>query len=189
MAATLLGVLIIPANGVQGPVERIRILYEKAREMEKGESGTHSVTLNTVLPAIGLQTTTVRFVYESRQVDPRRDPYLLERRLVKTVVRYNIAASVEYTIEYLYDEKERLVFHFRQERSRTPEPDEKRFYFREGKLLRVDVRHNDGRSREVKGAGKSALSRRDREEGNEVYSKGAAYLRHFRTLVELEKMK
>ena len=83
----------ISEAGPDSAILHIRDLYNKAAEMEKNPEQSHEVIFNTVLPAIGLQTSRVRFIYASRQPNPKRDPYLLEYRLLKVTVKYNIAAS------------------------------------------------------------------------------------------------
>ncbi len=173
-------------------LDRIRALYEKAVGMERdpmGSERSHTATMNTILPAIGLQTTTIRFLYESRQINARTDPYLLERRLIKTTVRYNIAASVHYTIEYLYDDQEQPVFFFWQEKSMQPESDEKRIYFHNGKIFMTNMRYHDSGGAFVRYIRTGGFSRNEKKQGNSAFMKAKQYLRHFRFLVELEHIK
>jgi hypothetical protein len=88
-----------------GHIERICALYLEAQRLEcSGDAFfRHDITLNTNYPAIGLQTTAIRFIYFPRQVNPERNPCLPARTLKNAVVIYNIATSARYTMEYLYD--------------------------------------------------------------------------------------
>ena len=173
-------------------IPHIRELYKRALEMEQApevSDHSHEVTFNTVLPAVGLQTTRIRFLYTARQVDPRRDPYLLDFRLLKVTVTYNIAASINTTLEYLYDEKERPVFFSRQVKSAMPEADEMRLYFHDGTLFMAKIRKPGDDGRIISYSRSMRFSDLDKKAGVAALKKARGYHHHFKLLVELEKLK
>ncbi|MEM6733674.1 MAG: hypothetical protein AAF658_19090 [Myxococcota bacterium] len=96
------------------PTQAIQKRFAQAGDLE--EAGNfHDVQLNSVLPAVGAQTRSVRFIHRSEQEDPERNPYAMKHELVKVVVSYFVAASAEIRTEYLFDARGELVFHFARE--------------------------------------------------------------------------
>ncbi|MBN1533982.1 MAG: hypothetical protein JXA20_15030 [Spirochaetes bacterium] len=172
-----------------GRIGRIRALYQEAQSLENfGDAFfRHEITLNTNYPGIGLQTTAIRFIYFPRQVDPENNPYLLTRTLKKAVVTYNIAASVHYTIEYLYDSSEQPVFYYWSEELSSA-TNQKRYYFHGGRLIQIIADYSkDGTP--VKYTRRKGFTREERESAAEVMKKAASYRSLFRQLVAIERLK
>lgn len=139
-------VLVIVTIGVPAAedarITAIRSLYQKAKALDCGDGCghyVHELRMNTMMPAIGLQTTVIRFIYTSEQENPGRDPYLLRHRLHLVTVSYTIAASAHYRIEYLFDERGALVFHLWSEKGAAPKPREKRLYYHNRQLIQALV--------------------------------------------------
>lgn len=170
-------------------IDKIKDLYDQAKQLEMdGEKQFyHEVTINTMQAAIGLQTTKIRFIYKSWQADPKKDPYLLNHQLLKVIVRYNISASVDYLIEYLYDKKGNLVFYFWQEK--TSEIQEKRYYFENQKLIQVimDSKRNQGNP--LKYTSKKSFKKEDLQNAKLVSKKAKEYMKLFRNLLQIEQIR
>lgn len=172
-----------------GPIDHIKNLYQKAVELESDtgcDHCVHQVTLKTMLAAVGLRTTVIRLVNSADQVDPQKDPYWLKHSLHKVTVSYNIAASVDYTIEYLYDEKEEPVFHYWREKNAV-RVEEKRFYFHQGKLIKVIMDYHTDAGEPVSYTMIKGFSGKDLAEGKSILSKAASYRKLFRSLVAAEE--
>lgn len=95
---------------------------------------TNTVVCNTVVPVIGLQTTTVSFLHQTEQADPEKDPYELRYRLWKVTVRYNIAANLFFSLAYYFDAGGRLRCHTRQVTEMDGRKRLEQFIYRQGKL-------------------------------------------------------
>ncbi len=164
----------------------IKQRYRQAAELEKAGDSHHQVTFSTVLPAVGLQRTTVRFVYQSEQADPERDPYLLKHDLVKVSVDYNVAASAQIRSEYLYDARGGLIFYFhREESSDGLQAD--RFYFRSGKPFKLlqDAGSVDG---EPARKTITELSPAHKRQAEAAAAKAKKLRHHFAELLKLEQL-
>lgn len=160
-------------------IEAIRSRYNQALEIEQGGLNYHhDIVLNTMLPAVGLQTTKIRFIYTSEQASPEKDPYLLTRKLHLVRVTYNVAASAQFHMEYLFDDRERPIFYFEQEK-REDSIKEKRLYFGKGVLIRII---DSGRS-----PGAALISTEDHREARSIVRRAEEYLRFFRNLVRIEE--
>ncbi len=128
--------------GARNPIEEIQSLYRKARSLDCGpgcEQFAHEVRMNTMRAAIGLQTTTVRYIYSSEQANPERDPYELRYRLHLVTMVYNIAGRMNFRTEYLFDSAENLVFHYSVEPAFDGPAFERRLYFQNGRLIQAVV--------------------------------------------------
>ena len=177
-------------------IERIRRLYQEARKLESAEAPTpsHEVKFESILPAIGNQTTRITFIYTSWQANPEKDPYLLGHRLYKVNVKYNIAAMTGFIVEYLYDEKERPVFYYsRNERvsyqgKQASVVDERRYYFDGGKLIAAAVSVNDDDGKAVKYSSAGPFKDADMSLGRTAVSNAERYLKFFRHMVEVERL-
>jgi len=167
-------------------ITRIRALYAEAQKKECGSGCEHhnyNITLNTMMPATGMQTKKIRFTLSAEQANPREDPYLFLRRLHKVTVSWNISASAQYTVEYLYDEKERPVFFFHREAA-VGGNSEKRFYFTGNRLIRVDAIPGpapESRARYIRERG---FSDNEVREARAILHRAVRYRKLFRTLGE-----
>jgi hypothetical protein len=180
-----------PAESQQDQlIDSIRALYHEALKLENSgdNSFRHEITLNTNYPAIGLQTTVIRFVYLCGQVNPEKDPYLLSRTLKKTVVKYNIAASVNYTIEYLFDESERPVFYYWREEAQD-RVSEKRYYLHGGSLIRVIAEYHDTKGNPVNYAKGGGFSVEEKTSAEAAVKRALSYRALFRQIITAETLK
>ncbi len=179
-------------------IERIRRLYQEARQLEASDAPmpAHEVKFESILAAIGNQKTRVTFVYTSWQADPEKDPYLLGHRLHKVNVSYNIAAMDGQSVEYLFDEKERPVFYYsREERDsylggkHLKMVNERRYYFSGGTLIMamVNVTDDDGRTEKYTGTG--PFKQNDASLGRTACYNAERYLKFFKQMVEIERLK
>jgi len=178
-------------------IERIRRLYQEALKLEAADAPmpVHEVKFESIMPAIGNQTTRVTFIYNSWQADPGRDPYLMGYRLLKVNVRYNVAAMSGFLVEYLYDEKERPVFYYSREERETYQGkdsrivNERQYYFDGGSLIMAmaNVADDDGKKEKYSTAG--PFDRNDVTRGRAACSNAERYLKFFRHMVEIERLK
>jgi hypothetical protein len=137
----------------------------------------------------GEQTTNLKFYYEQglEEGGMSREPVL-----EKVLVEYGTASGVFYYIEYFYGENGDLVFHYLH--STGYECGEKRFYFNEGRLLKLKVNPID----DVHSV-KSALTKkyevyeaagnfrdRDRTEADHVLKKADEYKKIFASVIAAE---
>lgn len=185
-----------PARG-DGRIEKIRTLYKAAQELaceddEECGGTVHRLRMATTLAAIGLQVTDVRFYHTSWQAAPERDPYLMDHSLKLVAVNYNIAGSVTCRIEYLYDEKGEPVFYYWQEKSgygEKPVVSEKRYYFQNGKLIRVvmDVKGDGGAPRVCTLS--SNFKANDVADAKVMHAKALKYRGLFKTILQAEQWK
>jgi hypothetical protein len=172
-------------------IDKIRELYQRIQELDCGDVCAHfkhEIVYNTMLPAIGLQTTAVQFFYFSGQLDPETDPYLLTHELKKVKVTYNIAASAYYTIEYLYDENGDLVFYYWREETAF-EQNEKRFYFYNKKLLKVAMDYTPWEGDRVKYEDVKNFKKEDVQEATWLMQRALDYKTLFETLIAAEQWK
>jgi hypothetical protein len=167
-------------------IARIRKLYEDARKKECGAGCEHynyTVTLNSILPATGPQTKKIQFTLTAEQASPREDPYLFRRNLHKVTVSWNISASAQYTVEYLYDEKERPVFFFHREAA-TGGSSEKRFYFTGNRLIRVDMTTGPDAGSNGRYVRERGFKENEIREARTIIHRAVRYRKLFRTLAE-----
>ncbi len=196
LAITFSVIAAVPARG-DGRIENIRALYKTARELacenEDACGGTvHRLRMATTLPAIGLQVTDVRFYHASWQAAPERDPYLMDHALKMVAVTYNVAGSVSCRIEYLYDEKGEPVFYYWQEKSgygEKPVVSEKRYYFHNGKLIRVVMDVKGDGSAPPAYAHSSNFQAKDVADAKLAHGKALRYRGLFRTILQAEQWK
>ncbi len=182
--------LLLVAGGLSAgdSISYIKKLYRQAADLEKEEHCRHEIHFNSMLPAVGLQKTRVRFVFESGQKDPEKDPYSLEYDLQKVVVTWNIAASVQYKKEYLYGSRGSLVF-FYAKRDNNRGIEEKRYYFKNRKLIRLMISNKlEGKSSHDVKKGVAA-QRAGRREASGIFKKASSYQKAFRSLLKVEALK
>lgn len=191
LVACVAGVGLVHA-GVQGDVARIRKRYQQVR-VDKGNYHSHSVRLNVVYAAIGLQTTKIEFIHRSWQANPERDPYLMRFCLGKVRVQYNIAASRQYRQEYLFDRRGRLIFYFRRVAAQSVGGPlfEERYYLRGNRLLKAIVKGPDpgGSGKNFSYTLTAKFRTRDRKRLQSILMQAARYKALFKKLVVVEKLK
>ncbi len=171
-------------------IKKIRSIYNEVKQFEEGignEHFHHDIILNTMHSVIGLQTTKIRFIYDSMQVDPEEDPYHLSHQLRKVIVRYNISASANYLIEYLFDEKQNLIFYFWQEK--TMETNETRCYFYKKRLIRVIKDYKNDQGKSVKSTAKKNFKKNDLQDARSILKKANKYKKMFRQILSIEQLR
>lgn len=127
-------VVMSTLGGSPAKIKEIRERYNAVSELiEHEELLCHEIVFKTLVPGIGYQFTNTRFYYEFLQNGETGE--ILESPLIKITMDYSIAASVHFYIEYLFDESENVVFYFLK--AQGAECGEQRFYFDEGKLIKV----------------------------------------------------
>jgi hypothetical protein len=97
-------------------------------------------------PAIGEQITYVNFYwnnmtseeYSDGGLDSPTPDYTINREVYMVTTLYNVAASVNTSVEYLYDDQGKMIFAFYRESAQ--QVTEKRFYYVEGKLYKYIYR-------------------------------------------------
>jgi hypothetical protein len=170
-------------------IDKIHELYQRVQELDCGDVCAHykhEIVYNTMLPAIGLQTTVVQFFYFSGQLDPEIDPYLLTHDLKKVKVTYNIAASAYYTIEYLYDENGDPVFYYWREETAF-EQSEKKFYFENRQLIKVVMDYLPLKGDRVKYEDVKDFNPIDKKTAEYLLQKALNYRTLFETLIAAEQ--
>lgn len=150
--------------------------------------GRHKLQLQTIVPAIGIQNTTVAFYYYS--VDTCEGEYL--DFLAKVVVTFSIAASSEFYIEYVYNKKEALIFSFLKANGMTC--GEQRFYLSDNKLIKI--KSNAGKNcledeftevfKDYERNNNFTLE--DQKKFNEVLRKGNEYATIFHALIKCDNL-
>ncbi len=196
-----LGALVLVLSGIQlqadephieTQLQSIRSLYREATEAGRFDDLRYSLSLNTMYPATGLQTTEITFWYINRQDDGANDPYAIEASVQLVVVEYNISVHVEYHIEYLFDESGHLRFCFRQEQLTQDGalPSERRYYFsEEGSLIRAagDFSAMDGNPMESRQG--SSISPEVHEDADSIRRTARVYREMFDRLAVLAETK
>jgi len=120
-------------------IKKIKELYYQVNE---DNYQSHTVKLNTMRAAIGLQTTKIVFYYYSWQSNPEESPFELDYGLMKIETSYNIAVSMEYSNEYLFDKNGNLVFYLRKAEGEW-ENSSIRYYLDKNKLIKVISKGTD----------------------------------------------
>jgi hypothetical protein len=150
---------------------------------------THTMEFNSLLAGIGDQKTTLKFYYISWQSHAEKDPHAMDTRLVKVELRYNIASSVDYTQEYIFNREEKLMYYMYKEEDNY-EPDNSQilyYYYDNGGLVlleRVIVENSKGKKTEK-------LDFDDEEAGrvDMINFKAIAYLEAFKDMLDVEQLK
>jgi len=145
----------------------------------------HKVEFNSMLAAIGLQTTSLTFYYEAWQVNPEKDPYEMDANLIKLLLTYNIAASVYYTQEYIFNSDETLMYYmYKEENDYDPNKSQTlHYYFDKEKLVQLEKQETDKEIQildfDIEEQGKSTA----------IIQKAKSYLLVFKSLLDVEQLK
>ena len=163
----------------QAALHSIRKLYKKAIAED---SHKNKIVCNTTLAAVGLQTTTITFYHLPGQASPERDPYRMRYTLLKAVVEYNIAASVRYRTEYLYNRAGICVFFYRKIKTMNEKTKQIRYYFFRNRLFRIQ--RNNGKKTTLR---TRRFSRKEMKKASRVLREAAVYRKAFLTTLKLEQ--
>ncbi|MCP3924364.1 MAG: hypothetical protein GY714_17450 [Desulfobacterales bacterium] len=173
-------------------INKIRKLYNQAEELNKLTYSHHEVTLNTMLPAVGHIKIKVRFIFSSSQNDPEKDPYLLSYSLKKVVVEYNVAAREKHHFEYLYNEKNALVFAYHNIDG-SDGKFEYRYYYDKNHLIKVIALENPFKNNPeeklIKRQALNNFNRKDKTDADVIKKKAQNYLAFFQNLKNLGEIK
>ena len=145
----------------------------------------HTVELKSMLAAIGLQTTQLTFHYIASQANPEYDPYEMDANLIKLEVKYNIAASIDYTQEYIFDEDDKLMYYMYKEEDYY-EPDSSQtlyYYFDNGGLILLE---KQGIEEEIQILD---VDIEEQEKATAIIRKAKSYLLVFKSLLDVEQLK
>ena len=123
----------------------------------------------------------------SEQVDPEEDPYLLQHEIVKIKVTYNIAAGMNYTIEYLYDKKQDLIFYFQEENGHSSY-NKNRLYFKSKKLIKTISATKSDENEEEKKTYTKNFKKSDIDAARIAISNSLKYKALFSNLLEIEQL-
>ncbi len=173
---------LVNITAQESALKKIKDLYYKANA---DNYQSHMVSLNTMRAAIGLQTTKINFYYESEQANPDESSYKLDYHLVKIVVSYNVAASMDYRIEYLFDENENLVFYFRKAEGMW-ENSTLRYYLDKNELIKVDSKSINELGESVGYTSLKNFKQADINIIKQYIEKSKKYLAFFNQMIEIE---
>ncbi len=146
---------------------------------------TRTVSMNTMHAAIGMQTTNIKFWFLSEQTDPEEDPYETTYTPVKVQVNYNIAAGMNYTIEYLLNEKGELVFYFKQAKGEW-ENYTYRYYFDQNKLIKVMIKSINETGLKIDYTDTANFKEKDLEYAKECIENAKQYVDFFDIMTNIE---
>lgn len=163
---------------------KIKELYYKANS---DNYQTHKLNMNTMRAAIGLQNTDVVFYYNSQQVNPEESHYKLDYHVVKIEVSYNISASMDYKIEYLFDENKNLIFYFSKVEGMW-ENSSLRYYLENNKLIKVISKSTNENGENEDYTDLKKFSQNDVNFANEYIQKSKKYLAFFNEMIKIEKL-
>ena len=180
-------VAILTANtffAQNADINKTREIYNAANETNLQ---VHNLELNSMLPAIGLQTTSVKFLFDAEQANPEKDPFLMNTRLVKVEITYNISSHTEHFMEYLFNEEGYLIFHFERAKGML-ENFENRYYFNDESLIKV-IHKETLESGEINSYTSSSDYKKDDLKTARIsVDKGGYLTRLFEKMIEIERL-
>jgi len=184
-------------------IAKIRALYAQSQQLDTTVE-SNLVRMVRTYPAVGDQSTTVRFfggeewdeANEAAYAAYQADPYARTGAIVlrKVEVDYNMAASVQCRVEYLFDPlSQQLVFCYT--RSQGYECGETRLYFDKERLVRLRSGVADSLCVDSPAARKAATVARDsgfaaaeNRQAEQCVARAREYRRAFEDLIILEKL-
>ncbi len=166
----------------ESALKKIKDLYYKANT---DNYQTHKLSMNTMQAAVGLQTTETVFFYNSWQSNPEESPYKLNYKLVKIEVSYNISASMDYKIEYLLDENEKLVFYFKKAEGMW-ENSSLRYYYNKDKLIKVISKNTNENGENQDYTNTNNFKQNDVNSAKQNTDKSKKYLAFFYQMIKVE---
>ena len=167
--------------------EAVKEIKTRYYEVNEDNFYIHSLTFNSMKAAIGMQTTDVKYYFFSWQKDPETDPYLLDYSIAKIEITYNISASMNYTIEYLFDENENLIFYFYKAEGMW-ENEESRYYLEKDNLIKCTVNKTIETGEEQKYTKTKKFSTKENETVKKAISKAKKYIKSFYLMLEIEEI-
>lgn len=174
----------------QNPAEIDKYRVHLDKQIEQEEVQYFAAVLNRVLRGTGPSRRLVDFhYYEDNDVEYDMQGEVV---LLKASVSYNIAASAEFTITYVFSEKGNLIYyHYKEIGYRCYE---KEMYFHNEKLIKVKQRPIEenclGALDEHKTAYEktSGFSKEDVSEASDALKKAEKYKESFNYLFEINTM-
>jgi hypothetical protein len=164
--------------------------FSISKSIENDEVLYHTMNLTTLVPGIGYQNTNILFYYEFFQEEETIEVY---ESLAKITIDYNIAASAMFYIEYLFDEKEQLIFHYY--RAGGYECGERRHYFDKEKLIKAksnplveDCVDSEFTTEYEYYERMENFTEEDLENGQKIMKKAKEYKKMFEHIVEIEQL-
>jgi len=165
-------------------IQKIKERYAAVNSKNAGYQ-THTLELNTMQAAIGLQTTKINFRYLAFQPDPEDEPSKWEYSLAKTTVTYNISDEMKYRTEYLFDKNQQLVFYSKKAIGKW-ENYEYRYYFDNQKLLKVIISGINEMGLKINYTNTKNFKEKDLNYANKCLLNAEKYLSFFELLPEIE---
>ncbi len=187
MKAVLLFSVFLGFLNISAQETALKKIKERYYQVNADNYQTHIVELNTMQAAIGLQTTQLVFYYYSWQTDAEESAYELDYQLVKIEVSYNIAASMDYKIEYLFDDNEELIFYLKKVAGEW-ENSALRYYLDKNKLIKVISK---GTNEEGKTIDYTSIKNFKQDDINSIklcILNSTNYLNFFNELIKVEKL-
>ncbi len=193
MKTTILisGFLLLLSISLFSQDEIIKEVQETQEMIEMDAYRYHEVVFQSNLAAIGLQETKIRFYYTDWQRIPEEDPYLMDARLIKIEIRYNIAASAEIYQEYLFDDNGILMYYYLKETGAIGYYNNATtsLYFKNGNPLQFEKEElNEGGETEQT-INKTRFSEEEKALFESVSKKAEQYSAYFQEIRKLEQLK
>jgi hypothetical protein len=116
----------------QNKIEEIRKTYNTiSSQIENKELAYHEMILNEVIPGTGEKTTHIKFYYKEMYNEDGNSSHSLS----KVIVTYNVAASIDFYLEYVFNQNQKLIFHY--SKATGYECIESRYYFSNEDLIKM----------------------------------------------------
>ncbi len=167
--------------------DAVKKIREKYNRVNSDEYFYDTLCARTTLAAIGEQMTGARFFYSAWQSNPETAPYTMSYRLEKVEVAYNIAASMNYQIEYLFDDTEKLIFYF-YKASGMWDNQEIRYYFDKEKLIKSSVKKTLETGEQIDYSDTRNFKSDDLSESKKAQEKSKKYIDHFQRILLFEQI-
>ncbi len=171
--------------------EIIKNVQETQEMIEMDAYRYHEVVFQSNLAAIGLQETKIRFYYTDWQRIPEEDPYLMDAKLIKIEIRYNIAASAEIYQEYIFDDNGILMYYYLKETGAVGYYNNATIslYIKNNKLLSFEKEELNEGGETVNDFKKSTFNKEEKALFESVSKKAEQYYAYFQEIRKLEQLK
>jgi len=180
----LLLIFTLNISAQEDVIKKIRARYAEVND-ENDFYQTRILQLNTMQAAIGLQTTTIEYLYRYEQEDPEVDPYKLVYGVAKISIDYNISDGMRYHIEYLFDDNQNLIFYYKKAEGQW-ENYQYRYYFDKGKLIKVIIKSINEMGLKLDYTNTANFKEKDLKYAADCIAKAKEYKNFFDTMTDIE---
>ncbi|MBN1253152.1 MAG: hypothetical protein JXR51_03985 [Bacteroidales bacterium] len=184
---SLIIIVLISSVNIFSQTDAIKKIKEQYYQVTDENYQTHQLTFNTMLPAIGLQTTNVKYYYSSIQSNPEIDPYKLTYKVVKILVTYNVAANMDFTFEYLFDDNQNLIFLYENSYN-YQENIEKRYYYNKTNLIQINSKTFDNKGLKDDYSESKNFKPNDLQEAKKNMIKAKKHVSLFSQIINIENL-